>query len=120
VERYPGREEVTIRGKLGSGTVQFGHDWGLLDRLSLRWTAGIGAAWGAIQVCEHQTTEEDESESVCNSGKNPRAVFLSELALLFQISRHVYVSGSAQWLVDTGFADHTTGGVFGLDLGWRF
>jgi hypothetical protein len=120
VEHYPGREEVTIQGKVGSGTVQFGRDWGLLDRLSLRWTAGIGAAWGALRVCELQTTDEDQQESVCRSGKNPRAVFLSELALLFRVSRHVYVSGSAQWLVDTGFADHTTGGVFGVDLGWRF
>jgi hypothetical protein len=120
VEHYPGRKAVTIQGKLGSGTVQFGGDWRLLDRLSLRWTAGVGAGWGPLRVCELSSTDDGESESVCKSGKNPRALFLSETALLVQVCRQLYVATSAQWLIDTGFADKTTGAVFGLDVGRRF
>lgn len=120
IERYPGTEPVVIRGKLGAATVQFGHDWGLLDRLSLRWTAGLGAAWGSFETCELETTDEGESQSVCTDAKNPRAVLSTEVGLLARVSRHVVLGGSGQWLVDTGFFESTTGGVIGLDVGWRF
>ena len=119
-EHYPGPKQVEIDGTLGTALLELGYDWGLTKWLVLRSTAGLGAAWGSFELCSEQTDDQGDTETVCEDGKNPRGAVALSLALLVRITKRTFMLGGAQWLVDTGFEDRTTGAIFSLDLGRRF
>ncbi len=118
-ERYGSPEETIIEGKLGNATVEIGHDWALLQPLAVRGVLGIGAGWGDVERCAVEEDDELGPILSCDNEKNPRAVFTAGLAVLGRVSHRLFVLADAQWLVDSAFEDHTTGGVVGIGAGYR-